>query len=45
VLVNLYSNALKYTLQGSITLNCVPEGEDRVRFEVHDTGLGIKEEN
>jgi len=40
VLRNLLSNAIKYTRQGSVELCCTP-GEDRIRIEVRDTGVGI----
>lgn len=43
VLLNLYSNACKYTDEGSITLIVTPR-EDDVRFSVKDTGLGIDQE-
>jgi signal transduction histidine kinase len=44
VLLNLYSNAAKFTTEGSITLivRAVPEG---VQFSVKDTGSGIDPRN
>jgi two-component system sensor histidine kinase RpfC len=47
VLVNLLGNAVKFTQQGHITLR-IDIGEtlgdrQRIRFEVHDTGIGIPE--
>ena len=41
VLLNLVSNAIKFTAQGSVELNARMEGGDLVCFEVSDTGLGI----
>ncbi|RMG88537.1 MAG: sensor histidine kinase [Chloroflexi bacterium] len=40
VLLNLYSNAVKYTDEGSISLSITTEG-DHVKFAVTDTGVGI----
>ena len=49
VLVNLLSNALKFTLNGSVMLsaNCISRDGDRaeLEFKVSDTGIGIAEED
>ncbi len=45
VLVNLVSNAIKFTHAGSVTVNAelgpMADGRQRARFEVIDTGIGI----
>jgi signal transduction histidine kinase len=41
VLLNLGSNALKYTNTGEVAMSASEVGRDRVRFEVTDTGPGI----
>ncbi len=49
ILNNFVSNALKFTAQGSIEIKAElvarANGEDRVRFMVTDTGIGISAEN
>jgi signal transduction histidine kinase/CheY-like chemotaxis protein len=41
VLTNLLSNAVKFTESGTVHLIVQPSGEERVRFEVRDTGIGL----
>ncbi len=48
VINNLANNALKYTHQGSISLNVwsnpLDTGEDEIYVQVNDTGIGISQE-
>jgi signal transduction histidine kinase/CheY-like chemotaxis protein len=44
VLINLVGNAVKFTNVGEVCLRIQPTADERWRFEVIDTGLGIPEE-
>jgi PAS domain S-box-containing protein len=42
VLFNFLSNAIKFTEEGGqVTIRTLPEGPDRFRLEVQDTGVGL----
>lgn len=49
ILINLLNNAIKYTAEGSVTLEVTGRpGDDTsavIRFVISDTGIGIKKEN
>ncbi|MCU0485862.1 MAG: GAF domain-containing protein [Anaerolineales bacterium] len=44
IVLNLLSNAAKFTHQGKITLSAKREGEDTLSISVADTGIGISAE-
>jgi PAS domain S-box-containing protein len=44
VLINLISNALKFTSVGHICFGCKMQNESTIEFFVEDTGIGIPEE-
>jgi signal transduction histidine kinase len=44
VLLNLTTNALKFTDEGSVELGVRPLPHGRIEFYVHDTGRGISQE-
>jgi len=45
VVLNLVSNAAKFTEKGEITIKAEPAGNSHVLISVRDTGIGIKEED
>src|SRR5688572_6197133 len=46
ILRNLVSNALKFTVRGSVRVSCrLSQGGQLILFEVVDTGIGISPEN
>ena len=44
VISNFINNALKFTRQGTITLGYKQISHQKIKFYVHDTGMGIPEE-
>jgi CheY-like chemotaxis protein len=41
---NLIENAIQYTATGAVRVECRSAGDDRVRIDVQDTGIGIPPE-
>jgi PAS domain S-box-containing protein len=49
ILSNLTSNSIKFTEQGSVSINVMLEGKkenvNKIRVEISDTGIGISDDN
>ncbi len=45
ILMNLLTNAVKYTHEGSVTFEVSVANDDKIFFSVRDTGIGIREED
>lgn len=45
VLLNLTGNSIKFTQRGFVQLRLIRLSDDRLRFEVQDTGIGVAEED
>ncbi|MDR2035549.1 MAG: response regulator [Coriobacteriales bacterium] len=45
IITNLLNNAYKYTPNGVVVFSAKPIGNDLIRFDITDTGIGIKQED
>ncbi len=45
VLINVLDNAYKYTESGTVTFSVTASGDNIVRFDITDTGIGIRNED
>lgn len=45
VITNFFTNAIKFTFEGSITLSYERTDDNMIRFSVTDTGMGISKED
>lgn len=45
MLINLISNAFKYTLNGTITIDVAKSNEYTLLIKIIDTGVGIRDED
>lgn len=45
ILVNLISNSIKFTNEGWVQVTARPSGDGGAEIEVHDTGIGIAEQD
>ena len=45
ILMNLVNNALKFTLKGSVVIKVSPVSDNKIKFEVKDSGIGIPKES
>ncbi|CAG9327241.1 unnamed protein product [Blepharisma stoltei] len=43
ILLNLLSNALKFTIKGNIEICCILSSKEKLKVIVYDTGIGIEE--
>ena len=44
ILKNLFSNSLKFTARGAVTMDIAAKDDEQISFTVRDTGIGIPED-